>query len=238
MRIGIIAALPGELKPLVRGWDRLASPTKALSIWVKTTCEDEYIAVCAGMGTKAVLRSFTAAEHIGTLDMVLSVGWAGALDESVTAGHCYIASEVIDTRTGERFSFTKGERKQRLVTTPRVADESEKARLRDTYGAALVDMEAAAVARLAQMRGIPICCFKAVSDGKDARLPDLNRFIDEEGQLQLLSFLGYVVSRPHYWGSLIQLGKTSRAAAEALAISIQKFLEDKDVEKANRIGAE
>ena len=236
MRIGIIAALPGELKPLIRGWDRLASPTAGLSIWVKTTGEDEYIAVCAGMGTQAALRSFTAAEHVGTLDMVLSVGWAGALDEGVKPGHCYIASEAIDARTGERFSFTESKRKLRLVTAPSVADEAEKNRLHSTYGAALVDMEAAAVARLAQIRDIPICCFKAVSDGKGARLPDLNRFIDFNGQLQLLSFLAYVSLRPRYWGSLIQLGRTSRIAAEALAVSVQRFLEDKNAESANRTG--
>ncbi len=126
MRIAIIAALPGELKPLVRGWERVLSPTKGISIWLKTAGEDEYIAVCGGMGTAAAIRSFAAAEHIGTLDMVLSVGWAGALDDGMKPGHCYIASEVIDALTGERFSLTDGKRKQRLVTTPRVADEAEK----------------------------------------------------------------------------------------------------------------
>ena len=130
MRIAIIAALPGELKPLVSGWERVPSPTKGISIWVKTAGEDEYIAVCGGMGTAAALRSFAAAEHIGTLDMVLSVGWAGALDEGMQSlDYCYIVSEVIDALTGERSRLTDGKRKLRLVTTPRVADEAEKNRL-------------------------------------------------------------------------------------------------------------
>jgi adenosylhomocysteine nucleosidase len=236
MRVAILAALPGELKPLVRGWERLASPTKGISIWVQTSGEDEYIAVCGGMGTQAALRSFAAAEHIGTLDMVLSVGWAGALEDEMKPGLCYIPSEAIDVRTGERFSFTAANRRQRLVTTPHVADEAEKLRLRQTYGAVLVDMEAATVARLAQMRGIPICCFKAVSDGTGAKLPDLNRFIDIHGQLQLLPFLGYVALRPQYWSSLIQLGRASSIAAKALAASIQRFLEEKNVERTNRTG--
>jgi len=209
MKIAILAALPGELKPLVRGWERIASPTPGISLWVKTAGEDEYIAVCGGMGTQAALRSFAAAEHIGTLDLVLSVGWVGALNDGMKAGQCYIASEVIDSLTGERFSLTDGDWKLRLVTSPRVADEAEKLRLSKTYGASLVDMEAAAVARLAQIRGIPICCFKAVSDGRDARLPDLNRFIDARGQLRLLPFLGYVAVRPGYWGALMRLGSTS-----------------------------
>jgi adenosylhomocysteine nucleosidase len=237
MRIAILAALPDELKPLVRGWDRVASPTQGISIWVTSSGDDEYIAVCGGMGTHAVLRGFAAAEHIGTLDLVLSVGWAGALDEAMKPGHCYIASEVIDALTGERFSLTDSKRNLKLVTTPRVAAETEKLRLRNSYGAALVDMEAAAVARLAQIRGIPICCFKAVSDGPGAKLPDLNRFIDVSGQLRMLPFLAHVALRPQYWGPLIQLGKTSSVAAKALAAAIQKFLEEKNVERTNRTGA-
>ncbi len=227
MRIAIIAALPGELKPLVRGWDSISSPTRGISIWVKTSGEDEYIAVCGGIGTAAALRSIAAAEHIGTLDMMLSVGWAGALDDEVKPGTCYIASEVIDALTGEHYSLTDGDRKLRLVTTPRVVDEPEKNRLHNSYGAALVDMESSAVARLAQIRNIPVYCFKAVSDGRGAKLPDINPFIDEHGQLRMLPFLGYVALRPQYWGSLIQLGKTSSTAAKALAVTISKFLKRK-----------
>ncbi len=237
MRIAVIAALPGELKPLVRGWERVASPTKGVSLWLSGSGDDEYIAVCGGLGAAAALRSFAAAEHIGTLDMVLSVGWAGALDEGRDPGHCYIASEVIDAQTGERFALTDGSRKLRLVTTPHVAYEAEKVRLHQTYGAVLVDMEAAAIARLAQIRNIPICCFKAVSDGRGAKLPDLNPFIDTNGQMRMLPFLAHIALRPQYWGSLIQLGSTSSKAAKALAKTIQRFLETKDVAGVNRTGA-
>ena len=237
MRIGIIAALPGELKYLVKGWESVSSPTRGIAIWVKYTRDDEYIAVSGGMGAPAALRSFAAAEHIGTLDMVLSVGWAGALHEGMKPGHCYIASEIIDALSGERFSLTSGDRKQRLVTTPHVADEAEKRRLRSTYGAVLVDMEASAIARLAQIRSIPVCCFKAVSDGFGAKLPDLNPFIDKQGQLRMIPFLGHVAVRPKYWASLIQLGRTSNAAAKSLAESIQRFLETKDSETTNLTGA-
>jgi adenosylhomocysteine nucleosidase len=236
MRIGIIAALPGELKHLVRGWDRGISPTKGLSIWLKTTGDDEYVAVCGGMGTAAALRSFAAAEHVGTLDLVLSVGWAGALDESAKTGLCYVASEVIDVRTGERFTLTDSGRNLRLVTSAEVADAVEKLRLRKTYGALIVDMESAAIARLAQIRGIPLCCFKAVSDGPGVNLPDLNRFIDPMGQLRLLPFLGHVALRPQYWSSLMHLGRNSSIASQALAATINKFLEDKNVDQTNRTG--
>ncbi|RZU39209.1 nucleoside phosphorylase [Edaphobacter modestus] len=237
MRVGIIAALPGELKPLVRNWERYRSGVKGLSVWRTTREEDELIAVCGGMGANAALRAFTAAEFLGALDLVLSVGWAGALAPEMKTGDCYIPSEVIDAQTGERFLLTEGKRKLRLVTTPRVADTEEKRRLSESYGAALVDMEAATVARLAQIRGVPFCCFKAVSDAPDAKLPDLNGVIDTQGQMQMLPFLAYVAVRPGFWGSLLELGKNSSVAARAIAENVNRFLMEKDVERTNQTGA-
>jgi adenosylhomocysteine nucleosidase len=98
-------------------------------------------------------------------------------------------------------------------------------------------MEAATVARLAQIRGIPICCFKAVSDSPDANLPDLNPFIDATGQMLMLKFLMHVSVRPRFWRPLMTLGRNSRKAEKAIAAKVQRFLVEKDVSRANRTGA-
>jgi adenosylhomocysteine nucleosidase len=237
MRIGIIAALSGELKPLVRGWERQPTGVKGISVWTQVRGDDELIAVCGGMGWEAAIRSFSAAEFLGALDLVLSVGWVGALVEEAKTGECYVPSEIIDAKTGERFLLTEGDRRLRLVTTVQVADTREKHRLRESYGAAMVDMEAAPVARLAQMRRIPVCCFKAVSDAPDATLPDLNAFIDARGQMRMLPFLAHVAMRPQFWKSLLELGRNSAAAAKAIAENVNRFLADKDVERLSRTGA-
>ena len=119
----------------------------------------------------------------------------------------------------------------------RTANATEKARLASSYGAALVDMEAATVARLAAMRELPMACFKAVSDTADATLPDLDRFIDHEGQLQLLRFLGYLALRPGFWAPVASLAKSSRMASLGLAEKIAQFLRHKDWAYTNRTGA-
>ena len=223
MRIGVIAALPGELKPLVRGWQRVpVARGSGIRMWLRERGGDEVVAVCAGMGAAAARRAFTAVEFSGSLDVVLSVGWAGALDEAVQPGECYVVSQVIDAQTGERFQVAAGE--GRLVTAAQVCDRREKQRLRESYGALLVDMEAAPVARLAQIRGIPVHCFKVVADGVEAELPDFNPFVDVEGKLKLVEFLAYVVLRPRYWPELIRLGRSSRAGAVALAGAVERFL--------------
>jgi adenosylhomocysteine nucleosidase len=199
--------------------------------------DDELIAVCGGMGWEAAIRSFSAAEFMGALDLVLSVGWVGALSDEAKTGECYVPSEIIDAQTGERFLLAEGERRLRLVTTVQVADAHEKNRLRESYGAVMVDMEAAAVARLAQMRRIPVCCFKAVSDAPSATLPDLNSFIDAWGQMRMLPFLAHVAVRPRFWGSLLELGWNSAVGAKAIAEKVNRFLIEKDVERLNRTGA-
>ena len=224
MRIGIIAALPGELKPLVRGWAKMpVARGSGISMWKRESEGDEVVAVCGGMGAAAARRAFTAAEFAGSLDVVLSVGWVGALTTEAMAGNSYLVGQVIDALTGERFA-TGAADGLRLVTTGHVADAGEKRRLQQSYGAAFVDMEAAAVARLAQMRGIPLYCIKAVSDGAEAQLPNLNPFIDIDGKLRMSAFLSHVAVRPQYWGPLIELGRNSSAGAVAMGRMIDKFL--------------
>jgi adenosylhomocysteine nucleosidase len=221
MRIGIIAALPGELKPLVRGWEKLPVVRgSGIQMWQTMQGEDEVVAVCAGMGAAAARRAFTAAEFAGSLDRVFSVGWAGALTPEAEPGAAYVVSEIVDTQTGERFASAPQGTGVRLVTTPGAVGEWEKQRLAASYRASLVDMEAAAIARLARMRDIPVFCIKAVSDAFDANLPDLNPFIDVDGKLRLPAFLGYIALRPQYWGPVAQLGRTSAKAAKNLALMV------------------
>jgi adenosylhomocysteine nucleosidase len=232
MRIVIIAALPGELKPLVKGWQRVATNVSGTKKWMLSRGADTWIAVCAGMGTEAALRAFASAVSDGPVDMLLSVGWAGSLHREVLPGTAQVPTIVIDAQTGEQFSLTEGKRKWRLVTTARVADEAEKTRLAATYpGAVLVDMEAAAVARLAQMHSIPLLCIKGISDAAGATLPDLNPFIDASGKMQMARFLAYIAVRPRYWPSLLHLGKNSARAADAMRDLILEFMKEKNVEK-------
>jgi adenosylhomocysteine nucleosidase len=238
MRIAIIAALPGELKPLVKDWQRVATGTRGTKKWTLSRGEDTWIAVCAGMGADAARRAYASAALDGPLDMLLSIGWAGSLHPEVGPGTAQVPTIVIDSQTGEQSSLTRGKRKWRLVTTARVADAAEKSRLAATYpGTVLVDMEAAAVARLAAMQGIPLLCIKGVSDAAGANLPDLNPFIDQMGHMRLTRFLGYIALRPRYWPSLVHLGRNSSRAAEAMRDLILEFMKEKNVEKLIRTGS-
>lgn len=238
LRIAIIAAVPGELKQLVNtGFRRVPCTQRHTRKWVCARSDDEWVAVCAGMGADAARRAFAEAEADGKIDLVLSIGWAGALVESLIPGAAYVVSSVVDASTGERFELAGGVRDAVLVTSSHVAQEIEKRRLADAYGAKLVDMESAMVLRLAQMRGIAVICIKAVSDDLGEALPDFNAFIDTEGQMQMTAFVSHVLVRPHYWRALIRLGRASSVGAHSLASQTLCFLTgSKDVEHVNRTG--
>lgn len=223
-RVALISALAGELKPLVRSWPH--SQRNGVEFWAVRNEEEEWIAACAGAGQEAATRAFAALEEGGPIDLVISLGWAGALRPDLMPGTAHNMAGVIDARTGERFNCDAGAGNLWLVTSPKVANESEKRRLASTYKAALVDMEAAAIGRLAAMREIPFYCFKGISDGLNAHLPDFNRFLGRNGQFRLGSFVLFAAVRPWYWPALIRMGENSRKAAQGIAQSLHDFLNE------------
>jgi adenosylhomocysteine nucleosidase len=228
----IIAALRGELRPLVKhstakSWRRVES-SPGIEVWEYRHPEGCWLAACAGMGTDRAAIAFSEAEKFMPIDAVCSVGWAGALNDTIPAGSVWGASQIVDTRTGERFLPCESVPEWPiLATTPRVVNVDEKRRLAATYGAALVDMEAAAVSRIAEGKSIPFYCFKAVSDDANATLPDLNPFIGLDGQMKIISFLLHIAVRPSYWSSLLKLGRHSASGAKNLAESIYDWIDER-----------
>jgi adenosylhomocysteine nucleosidase len=223
-RIGIIAAMPGELKPLVQGWKPLRAGRNQ-SAWTGTLQNAECVAVCAGMGKDAAERACVTAWENGPLDAMISVGWAGALSCGVQPSTAYVVNEVVDTASGDRFTTRSSSLDGnivalKLVTIDHVALPAEKRRLAEKYRAVLVDMEAATVARFARSKGVSFYCLKAVSDLAGEILPDFSRYTDQEGQLRLPALLAHVGVRPKYWKGLARIGTNGRKGAVELAAAL------------------
>lgn len=216
-RIGIVAALPGELQPLVRSWKPRGKT------FVGHMGDLEAVAACAGMGAGAVTRACELVLSAGNLDALASIGWAGSLSCGLNPPQACSVREVIDAGTGEIFA-TDCPEGFRLITLDRVADAREKRRLAETYQAVLVDMEAATVARLARARNLSFFCFKAVTDGPSDKLPDFNRFTGANGQLRMPALVTWALLHPQYWGALRRLGQNSRQASSHLADFIHHSL--------------
>ena len=229
MHIGIIAAMPAELHPLVREWPRTDK------VHIGQLGEATCYAAAEGMGAAAAARSFDALRQAaGELDALVSYGWAGAISCGVKPPRVYAASEVIDARTGERFAAESSPAvlsinaapppALRLVTLDHVAGPAEKRPLAERYRAVLVDMESATVGRLARAHGLRFTCLRAVSDGYTDELPDMNPFITPAGEFRTAAFALHAALRPQSWPGLLELGRNSRAAAQALARELPQAL--------------
>jgi adenosylhomocysteine nucleosidase len=220
-KIAIIAALPREIAALVRG---TAADTKLLQRGVHLYRLEGAVVVAAGMGEERVAIAVEAAFGIGNVMTLISAGLAGGCVAGVSAGLVVEANVVVDARTGERFRTAAAEGSVTLVTTETIASVREKAGLAASYGAMLVDMEAATVARLAEANGMAFRAIKGVSDGHDFELSSLAKFAGKRGSFRTGAFALHTALRPWEWGKAVELGRGSaRALAgldEALRLAI------------------
>lgn len=219
-RIAIIAALPREIERLVNGWrGDEKSPGRGVHIYQN----EEAIVVCAGMGAGRAALAAGEALSYGPVSMLMSVGFAGALRDGMKAGKVVRPSTVIDAMTGERFAARGCD--GTLITAGSVAGAGEKQRLRSSYAAEIVDMEAAAVARVAEARGVAFAAVKAVSDEYDFELPELARFAGPLGEFREGGFAMFLLARPRLWKPAMRLARGSNLAAQSLAAELRKEIE-------------
>ena len=209
MSIAIIAALPREVAALVKGWQR---HEKAHNVWVWT--RRDVVVACAGMGASRVVLACEAAMEASQVTTLVSAGVAGACDPGLRAGDIVRAGLVIDARTGERFDAEDGS--EVVVTGAGIAGVREKARLRAAYGAAAVEMEAAAVARIALAHGLEFRAVKAISDEAEFELEQMGSFSTADGQFRSGAFALQMAVRPWAWGRVITLARTGPRAIHSL----------------------
>ena len=110
------------------------------------------------------------------------------------------------------------------MTSHAIASVAEKQRLFASYGAAMVDMEAATVARFAQMGGQGFRAIKGVSDAHDFELSSLSRFASPHGHFRTGAFALHTALRPHRWGAAMQLGSGSQRALRALTEVLREIV--------------
>lgn len=215
--VAIVAAVEREVGPLVRHW-RVADHEHGGRNFRFFESENAVV-VCGGMGFEAARRATEAIIVLYRPSMILSVGFAGALDEKLRVGDLLEPRYVVDARDGIRTDTGSGTGV--LVSSPGVAGAEQKAKLAMSYGAQAVDMEAAAVAKGAEARGLRFTAIKAISDEVGFAMPPMDRFIAGDGSFRARSFAFYAASRPFIWPDVLRLAQNSAKAARALSAMLQ-----------------
>jgi len=214
----VIAALPREVSAIVKGW-RAHNPAPNIHLYEHATA----IVAHAGMGANRARLAVEAALSLGPASELISIGFAGACHPSAKVGDILQPTIVIDSKTGERFFASASDPAEHsiLVTVPVPAGVEHKRYLAESYYAHAVDMEAAAVARIARARDIPFTAIKAISDAHDFELPDLAQFTTPDGQFREAAFAFHLAMHPGLWKSVATLAKGSKLAAQNLRREVE-----------------
>lgn len=221
IRIAIIAAMEREVKPLIRNWKMrmMGHDGRRYRLFES----GEAVLICGGIGAAAARRATEAVIREVNPQLVISVGFAGALDDSLMVGHVLEPRAVINSADGVRTEIGSGQGV--LVSSATVADKEQKSRFRKAYGASAVDMEAAAVAQGAQARGAEFGALKAISDVADFNLLAIDRFVSDDGSFHSARFSFHVALRPWLWATTISLARNSSKASYALCDAIESYLD-------------
>ena len=211
-RVAIVAALEREVRTLVRDWRIREKDVDGRRF--RFFEKDEFVLVCGGIGAEAARRAAEAVIAIYAPEVIYSAGFAGALDPVLKVADIVQPQRVVNAGDGSSVQLDRGEGV--LVSFGSVASPEQKAKLRDSFGAGSVDMEAAAVGRAAEARGVRFAVVKAISDECDFRFPSMERFVDSGGQFLELRFAVFVAARPWFWFQVVRLARNSRRASVAL----------------------
>jgi len=154
---------------------------------------------------------------------LLSFGLAGGLDPGLVPGDLLNPAMVV---LDGKIWFTDPVLMARLgPTTPGalygggkvLATAAAKATLFHCTGAVAIDLESAAVARVAQQHGLPFAVLRAVCDAAGRDLPHAALVaLDSAGRIGLLRIGGAVLARPWEVPNLIRLANDAARARRAL----------------------
>lgn len=221
-RIGIVVALPGELRSLTRcrvkvgQWKRLSS---------------FLLVAVSGSGQPQAAAAAKRLVENGA-QVLFSWGCAGALHGKLRAGSLVLPKEIVGAN-GLRDRADQGwylrlynllskkfdsVETGALVESPRLVDTTHaKMALAADYQAVAVDMESATVAAVARQHCLPFVAIRAVVDPLEISLPGaVSCSLDDSGRVRHWRLLRQLLLHPWEIGLLIRLGFQFHAAKKTL----------------------
>jgi adenosylhomocysteine nucleosidase len=198
--IGIICAFERELAGLI------AKPPSHARI------------VAGGIGAKAAER----AARLMDCSALISTGYAGGLAAPAARGVI-----VVDTATNLfDYALPQSARGRIADSQMMVATPAARAALAAETGAIAVDMESAAIARVATERGIPFAAIRVITDGPDDTMViDWDRYRRPDGSMRTTPAVLSALRSRQGIAELFRLWYASKEASLVLNAYLKQFLE-------------
>lgn len=238
--IGIIAAMPQESDALLRLVEqRDCSDIGSFHCYRFRLSERDCWLIISGMGTQRAAQAARALLSETGLQLLVSVGIAGAVDADLEIGDVVAARNTCLLEQGvlgpvQDLARLSDSARQAAATALKPGG----ANLVDgtavtTHGADLVqpqpqgmshpvlEMETAGIFEVALEQSIPLLSLRAISDGPRAPIPfNLEAMLDENYNMRIGKILKTILMHPQMLPSLLRMGKNTRLAADNAAIAL------------------
>jgi nucleoside phosphorylase len=188
----------------------------------------------AGRAASSVMRG--EGDSIG---LCISSGLAGALRTAYSIGQVLAANSVVSENpradsnsgaipaSGALISFAVecgATAVGRFYTAERVVARAEEKRLLGGTADA-VEMESFEIMSAAAESGVPAVAIRGISDSVDDDMPiDMTDVFTDEGQISMPRILAQAAKNPQSISGLMRLGRNSKAAAEAVARFLDRYV--------------
>lgn len=228
MKVGLIAPMPSELKPLVRELAMQRVSPDDTRHYVGVIGETELVATTSGMGTRLATQGTERLLSLGPFDHVMVVGIAGGMG-TTKVGEVILPEVVVDKDSGAEYRpqpLTEVNARGRLVTHDDFDMSPEEHQRLVAEGFVAVDMETASVAAVCERSGTQWSVVRVVSDLVGVTPGDVIDLANPDGSPNVVAGLKYMLRHPTRVPGLVRLARDGVRAANTAAHTAAESLRD------------
>ncbi len=229
MITGIIVALAEELSTLKNTPNALWEPNLPRGKFVFLT--DEIILIHSGAGAENARKAAELAISKGATQL-MSWGCAAALSPDLKMGDLVLADSLINSDGQEISVNATWHQKARnvlgsdvvaykgaLISSEKIVSTAQaKQEIYTKTGAIALDMESAAIAKVATHYALPFLAIRAIADPASMDLPNaLQNSLNDKGEVAITQILKSLILNPKEIPHLIQVGQYFQIAKKTLS---------------------
>jgi adenosylhomocysteine nucleosidase len=243
--LGVVAAMPQEIAPLLRRMKGYVKETTAgFTVYRFQVRQAPVVLIESGMGPRHAAAATKALISLAEPKLILNFGFAGAVLPGTEVGELVLAERVLLLEEGR---LTDGPQPAPLLGNLLIeacaaapftlhrgsfitaAGIMNKKAVAASLGAGIahpvLEMETVAVLLEAQLAGIPTVALRGVSDAAHEELGfSIEEFCDGELRISLPRILRCIACRPWIIPQLVRLSGNANKAGKSLALGVELAL--------------
>ncbi|MCI4624343.1 MAG: hypothetical protein L3V56_00105 [Candidatus Magnetoovum sp. WYHC-5] len=227
MKIAIFAALPQELKPIIKSLK--AKPTgKNINLYFAKQNQSEYILALTGVGIHNASKVVKHTVEEFHPELIMSIGFGGALYHGAKKGDVVMASKVISIPSGHILELEDSQlldtKKGTFVTIEQWMTKSSVSKhIPPDTDYPVCEMETFPIASYAIEKSINFVALRAITDLYTEEIPFApSEVTDSSGHFSFIRSILLMIKKPWLILTMLHLMKSSKLAAQNLKNKLKK----------------